>query len=281
MNHAQTVVFRREAMSVPSFIYSPSAAPLGCCDLEYAIRQLSLGLNSAETLASVTSKYLRLNPDRAAALYHRLSSVWMSRRGTGPIHDARDCIAELESYRRAVEPLFRAMQTRSLGSFRAALRLLCASHTDSPAADFRTRDVWLSQDSDGTSVVFPDASCIDQQIENTFEVIINSKLPAIPTGIVASTLILNAHPFSDGNGRCARSVLNAVINHRSDKTCFYLPLRLFIEAASGGFELSTREVEIRDSWLSLRSFYRASIHIALDALNDVADFPRLPLNGEA
>lgn len=67
-------------------------------------------------------------------------------------------------------------------------------------------------------------------------------------------MLLNAHPFSDGNGRTARVMLNHVLRLGGMPTSVYLPLYEIAHRSQGGHDIALRTTELRGDWEPLFSY---------------------------
>jgi Fic family protein len=76
---------------------------------------------------------------------------------------------------------------------------------------------------------------------------------------VALLLITNCHAFTDGNGRVARVVFNAVLRPSEPAVTHYLPLREIATFARGGYIIRARQAEIHGNWAPLADFMLAAV----------------------
>jgi hypothetical protein len=74
--------------------------------------------------------------------------------------------------------------------------------------------------------------------------------------------VLNAHAFSDGNGRLSRVLFNHVLRQAGAPNGGYLPIYSAMLRSQGGFELALREAEIMGRWDALARYLAEALLIA-------------------
>lgn len=84
-------------------------------------------------------------------------------------------------------------------------------------------------------------------------------IPGLAFACWAYVLLLNAHPFSDGNGRVARVVFNLELARMGMPPRSYLPIFLAMRRSAGGYEIKLREAEIHGRWGGIARFMCDSI----------------------
>ncbi|PKV13414.1 hypothetical protein CVO74_11490 [Xanthomonas prunicola] len=122
----------------------------------------------------------------------------------------------------------------------------------------RTTDAIGSSDRDGHHVVYPNAQMIAERLEAISIYASSATQWPVLQAIVTSSLVLNLHPLTDGNGRLARLSFNALAS-RHNSSSFYLPLFELAEASAGGWIFATRMAWQRNDWQALITFFAASI----------------------
>ena len=75
-----------------------------------------------------------------------------------------------------------------------------------------------------------------------------ARAPPAFRAAVVHVLLLNCHPFTDGNGRVARILLNHVLKQGGMPDGVYLPLYEVANRFMGGYEIALRFAEIRGDW---------------------------------
>lgn len=225
---------------------------------------------------------------RRNELTHPLSSTWLHQ-GTQPRHkELRDTVAELQAFLSARRWLVQALRAADAGDFTQALctaaALLC------PDAGGRLRDapVGLECDGDGTQVLFGDAVQVPARLAELHADHRDCRWPPAMRAVATMAVLLNIHPFSDGNGRCARGLFNSVLidAFASDAAIgaqcdmdsaiptllAYVPLRDALAASEGGYEIRLREAETHGNWAPLIGYFSAVFSTLADAYTG-----RLPL----
>lgn len=183
----------------------------------------------------------------ATALRHPLSAHWLARRAEArDDRPARDPVAEQAFVAQQRPALAAALAAADPRCFQIALEHACELATDGRVRALRQRSIGLDADRDGTGVVFGDWRHVSHRLACLHEALRSSALPPLLAGAAAWAVLLNIHPFMDGNGRCARLLFHAVADPGGQRAV--LPLRTLVEHADGGFELSLREAELYGRW---------------------------------
>jgi hypothetical protein len=75
---------------------------------------------------------------------------------------------------------------------------------------------------------------------------------ALGRGLLAAirvlALVVNAHAFTDGNGRLGRFLFNFCLHRSGLPPRAYVPLKVVAALCSGGFEIRLREVSVFNRW---------------------------------
>lgn len=133
-------------------------------------------------------------------------------------------------------------------SFRERLAALNRSLTDG-AAFWRNAAIRLSGDKAGNRVFFPPVAAVPAQLEKVRLLLADGAAgPPLFKAAVAYALLLNCHPFSDGNGRTARVLFNHVLRQGGMPKDVYLPLYEIGSQSRGGYEIALRTAELRGDW---------------------------------
>lgn len=124
----------------------------------------------------------------------------------------------------------------------------------------RNHDIGLEEDTNGRSVKFPHARYAKQRLKDIVGLMNEQKQTcfnqAVYVYVYVYVLLLNAHPFTDGNGRVARVLFNLLINQHENH---YLPLYDFKFYSNGGYEIRLREAKIYDRWTGLLRYFKNCI----------------------
>lgn len=184
-------------------------------------------------------------------LRHQLSDVWMSRR-PGAVREMR--VGEFDQeyfhkyYRRACG------EFQEYSSFKSRCLHLASVATGQSVDSFRKSFVYLSADSDGTTVRFPAPDRVEAMIQELHRHLIGMMAQDPYRPVHALVGISGIHPFLDANGRCARFWASVLANIGGEVPVS-IPFRAVAEASCGGFELRVREAEISNRWLPVTQMF--------------------------
>lgn len=140
-------------------------------------------------------------------------------------------------------------------------RLAALNHALTDGKDgWRTGFVKLSDDQAGNQIYFPAVSAVPRQIERVQALLAApGNAPPLFTAAIAYVMLLNCHPFTDGNGRTARVVFNHLLRRAGMPSDVYLPLNEIARRSDGGYEIALRMAEVRGEWAPF-------LHWLLDAI---------------
>jgi hypothetical protein len=226
----------RAVMNAPSFASLPAGLRNELTDASAALRRLK----------PVAPEAVETAPDDCfRALRHALSSHYVA------LHASSNSLgrSRLEADALAV---FEAGPDRLLTSsplgFRDQLRALNRTLTDGKD-DWRDGFVKLSDDRAGNQIYFPPVSAVPGQIERLRSFIAaKDAAPPLFTAAVAYALLLNCHPFTDGNGRTARVLFNHLLHRGGMPAEVYLALHEIARRSQGGYEIALRIAELHGDW---------------------------------
>ena len=153
--------------------------------------------------------------------------------------------------------------------FRDGLAMLNLGLTDGQGG-WRTKSARLGDDRDGNQVYFPHVSAVPGQLERLLLRLADGQdSPVLLTAVVAYALLLNCHPFNDGNGRTARVLFNHLLRRGGMPRNVYLPLYEIALRSHGGYEIALRIAEIQGDWEPFLRYMLNAIlcfrELALDA----------------
>lgn len=116
---------------------------------------------------------------------------------------------------------------------------------------WRTGNVGFGPDATGVSILLPPASAIGPILGDLELVLQKNAWPPVCRAAVAAALLLNAHPFTDGNGRTARVLVNIILRDGGMPSSAFIPLYEFADRSCGGFEIALRRTEVLGDWGSI------------------------------
>jgi Fic family protein len=110
----------------------------------------------------------------------------------------------------------------------------------------------------GALYVPPPPETVDDYLDDLMAFVARDDLPALVQAALAHAQFESIHPFTDGNGRIGRALINAVLRRRGVTTRVVVPLASALVARRGAyFDLLTR-YRAGDTRSLLVSFARAS-----------------------
>jgi len=213
-------------------------------------------------LIPITPETVEVAPDdNFRALRHELSDHYLALHPPGR-HDGR---SPLESYALGVfeagpDELAILPAKKFCDSLHSLNNMLTGGR-----GGWRTGFVKLSDDKAGNQIYFPHVSSVSGQLERLRLLITDQNAaPPIFTAAIAYAVLLNCHPFTDGNGRTARALFNHLLHRGGMPANVYLPLYEIARRSHGGYEIALRMAELRGDWAPL-------LHWLMDALRCCRD----------
>lgn len=127
---------------------------------------------------------------------------------------------------------------------------------------FRRTSVHIAPDERGNVVVFPHHSQCVSLMENLF-FFISRHLASYPAlcAVVAYVAVIHAHPFTDGNGRTARTLFNVIMRDGASSSHF-VPIRAISLLSNGGFLIRLRRAMYEANWDSIQEFFSSAIRLS-------------------
>lgn len=249
------VIYERRPLDIPEYGGFPEALR---GEIESSDRTLG------SLCALPPGRVLRAPVQDFAALWHPLSEAAEARRvvvGAETRSDGeREALTSFESGDRAG------------GDFRAELARLNARLTEGRSR-WRTGPICLHADAQGAVISFPHPRFIEQQVAKLHRVIDRrSDGPALFRAVAALALVVNAHAFTDGNGRTARTLFNHVLRQGGLRPDVYVPVFEMASKSRGGFEISLRAAEIFGKWEPLFEYFTrlVSLHARMATLPEAS-----------
>lgn len=214
-----------------------------------------------------------------AELAHPLSSICVGKGGRR--EGGRDTQAEYAAYLSARGLLIDALAAPDGDGFVQSLCQAAASLCPEVGGRLRATPVGLVPLNDGVRVQFGPAAEVRDRLAELHADYRACAWPTAVRAVTAMAVLLNIHPFMDGNGRCARALFNAAL--RGDVTsapsngappqadtqfiarCAYVPLHDALLASDAGFEIRLRDAEINANWAPLFGYFRTVFSAMADA----------------
>lgn len=192
-------------------------------------------------------------------LYHRLSDEMI---GDKPrLNILRHSPLNELKTARMVQPSFNAAVKGNPDKFLELLKFihinLCSTNNNFRSC--RTvsgRDAWLSENG---YIEYLDCNRIKPALFKLWNFFVNNfqnnnHVSGFINSIVLYTSILSIHPFSDGNGRVARTILSCSMSHTFSKNLF-IPEANLSTISRAGFLLAKREAHILGNWIPIIKLY--------------------------
>ncbi len=134
---------------------------------------------------------------------------------------------------------------------------LCSIASDLIGREMRFRDATITTTSDsrGICVMFPDHRHIPARLSELISLIRSSSCPIALKAISSQVVLLNLHPFRDGNGRVARVLFNSVFSEFRRAEHLNIPFYHIRNMTPFTFEICVRMIELRGSWKELVTYY--------------------------
>ena len=179
------------------------------------------------------------------SLRHALSAHYLALRDGGPHCRRAQREADVLAALRAETEILSLSSPRRFTQGLAALNHALAGDS----GGWRTGFVRLGDDRMGSRIYFPPVSAVPTQLNRLRRAIANrASTPPLFAAASAYALLLNCHPFSDGNGRTARVLFNHLLHRAGMPLGVYLPLYEIARRSDGGYEIALRLAELRGEW---------------------------------
>lgn len=215
--------------------------------------ELALASAALSSLGFVSPEAIDLAPDEHfRPLTHELSAHY---RALHPAIRQRERSHAEASVLKDFETGSAPLSQFSPSGFRDQLAALNRVLTDGKG-HWRTGFIKLADDQAGNQIYFPPVSAVPLQIERVRSLLAEpGDPPPLFTATVAYALLLNCHPFTDGNGRTARVVFNHLLRRAGMPGDVYLPLYEIARRSHGGYEIALRMAELRGDWTALLRWF--------------------------
>ena len=143
---------------------------------------------------------------------------------------------------------------------------------------FRQSSVRTQIDVIGDARIYPPANLIDRQMGRLYKYLSETNEPMMLKAAVSYIAIVTAHPFSDGNGRVARILFNAVIRALADVKFVYIPVKALEILSGSGLILKVRRAQSLGQWPPIVNFF---CNGALLVKNEVTRIEAMEINNRA
>lgn len=260
----------RGTISAPAFAGFPEALRAELTTASSLLRALKL--IPPETINAASDRHF-------SALRHELSAHYLALRTPGsPAERTPVEVRALAAFEAEGGALTGACATEFSDRLLALNRSLAGGN-----GGWRTGHVKLSDDLAGNQIYFPPVSMVPRQIEK-LRLFIASRSgdPPLFNAAVACALLLNCHPFTDGNGRTARVLFNHLLHCGGMPTHAYVPLYELARRSHGGYEIALRIAELRGDWAPFLRWLLDALYCYRDladpALGDCAGTLPAPIN---
>lgn len=230
----------RKALDPLNFLH------LGACSRrmlnDETARLPSLPLLQPSAIANASEHHFR-------DLRHPLSEHFMALNGEKPAHHRSQLEAAVLD-----QAIWPSANIGNLPTFRRSLRGLNRLLTERRSG-WRRDEIRLAKDRNGNRVQFPPAAIIPGQLEKIWFLLCDKNAgPAIFKAAIVHLLLVNCHPFTDGNGRVARVLFNHVLRQGGMPKDVYFPLYEIANRSCGGHEIALRYAELRGEWEPLLAY---------------------------
>lgn len=239
------VLFSRALLCSPELDELPGrcAAALRSASDELA----GLTLLSPDTVRSAPAEHF-------AALSHRLSPAFEQL--NAPPEGSRST-GECEALAIAGGPS--GIDLTDPDGFKASLERLNSLVT-AGAGRWRTGWAGLMPDAAGHQIKFPDAGEVPGRLEAIRRIMAGETgAPAIFEATLVLCLLVNGHPFSDGNGRTARMLFNVMLRRGGMPADVYFPFYEIAARSRGGYVIALRHAELRGDWQPIMDWVVAAL----------------------
>jgi len=128
---------------------------------------------------------------------------------------------------------------------------------------FRSGPVWTRRDSTGNALLYPQARDCPHLLERLHAFIVeNRSANPVLCAVAAYVALIQIHPFSDGNGRTARTLFNLLISSELGLRHF-VPLQTLIAPWRGGYIIKLRRAMYGGDLLPITEYFNALVRMSL------------------
>lgn len=135
----------------------------------------------------------------------------------------------------------------------------------SGTATARTGNIYMRPDAAGHCIQLPPVGSVQSQLERLGNLgTSHAAAPPLFVATLSLALVVNCHPFTDGNGRVGRILFNAILREAGMPSDVYIPFYEIALRSRGGYEIALRRAEIRGEWDPLFSYAVSVIWLCRD-----------------
>lgn len=129
----------------------------------------------------------------------------------------------------------------------------------------RKFDVGVAANTQRSFIPFSDPGEIENRLEQLRVRLFDESVGSIGGAIFGQAVLLNIHPFEDGNGRVARALFNCHFNAAEGVGEFFLPLSIINKMARGAYEIKVRDAEVNGNWVSLIDYFSEIVGVIVES----------------
>jgi hypothetical protein len=128
--------------------------------------------------------------------------------------------------------------------------------------ELRKTGACLRPDERGNSIVFPNATKCEPLIGMLEQFLLENaeQYPGL-SAVVGLVAVVHIHPFSDGNGRTARTLFNALLSGYGEHQHF-VPIALLSSLSEGGYLLKLRRAMYGGDWEAIGNYFASAIKLS-------------------
>lgn len=169
-------------------------------------------------------------------------------------------------------------------SIRGIHRVLMEPQSRHPAGVFREEQVWIGSRSDspvGAEFVPPHHSRVPELIEDLSLFIARSDAPVMAAVAIAHAQFETIHPFTDGNGRTGRALVQAMFRHRGITRNVAIPVSAGILTDVPRYHQALTEYRSGDVNPIIRIFSEAAFRAVDNSAQLVDDLRRIRIGWDS
>ncbi|MGP9585625.1 Fic family protein [Micrococcaceae sp. AOP34-BR2-30] len=201
-------------------------------------------------------------------------AVFSAELGIGRSRNAAEIAANTRTMRAALD-LAQELSTASILELHAVLMEQHKRHTP---GEWRTEPVWIGKTSDspvGAEFVAPHHEYVPGLASDLVAFINDPTVPALLSAAVGHAQFETIHPFTDGNGRTGRALVQAMLKHRGVTRNVAVPVSAGLLADVEGYHAALTAYRTGDLDPIVRAFADASLRAVHNARQLVKDIDQI------